>query len=64
VPMKTLFGSSGKPARLPAARLPRDLFGEGGEVYIEDSGLLHQLATARPEAEDVQAGLEVGRGPS
>lgn len=32
-------------------QITRDLFGDDGEVYIEDSGLLHQLATAKLEAE-------------
>jgi ParB family chromosome partitioning protein len=32
-------------------QVTRDLFGEDDEVYIEDSGLLHQLATATLEAE-------------
>ncbi len=32
-------------------QITRDLFGRDGEVYIEDSGLLHQLAAANLEAE-------------
>lgn len=33
------------------SQITRDLFGEDDEVYVEDSGLLHQLAAATLEAE-------------
>ncbi|MCX7310208.1 MAG: ParB/RepB/Spo0J family partition protein [Alphaproteobacteria bacterium] len=32
-------------------QITRDLFGQDGEVYFEDSGLLHQLATQKLETE-------------